>query len=382
MLQYNLFTLGESQVLTVIVPGDPNSPYACQDDHPNFKAIVAGVMEGDESVTELFDIAAAVSSRFERLSERVAVKNGEILFDGDPVDGSLQQQIIEFLNADEDFEPLVLFYEKLATNPLGDVREGLYDWIAGQRQEGNFTITPEGDILGYKAVRRQSPEWRTDVDEVFVPSRRGEGVVNGRDVTVGEYIEQVPGDIVEMPRSRVLHSPSRECGDGLHIGTYSYAKGFMSGNGTVMLVKFSPRDIVSLPDNNASWKLRVCRYEVVQAVDAPLQVPVWSPGIENPTVEFSSGDEVEPDEDTPDVDLSLGDSYSVRLSFSSRPVRDTITVGEDEDVEVGVGDRVSDPDGDEGVVEAIDHVSDEVTIRYDYRGYGTMDWSSDEVTAL
>ena len=42
-----------------------------------------------------------------RLSERVTVKNGQIYLDGDVVHGMLQEQILDFLNADEDFAPLV-----------------------------------------------------------------------------------------------------------------------------------------------------------------------------------------------------------------------------------------------------------------------------------
>jgi hypothetical protein len=334
MLQYSILSQDDEAVITVIVPGDPNSPYVAQSDHPNFQAIVVGVTQGDESVVRLFDIAAEVEQRFQRLSERVAVKNGTVLLDGDPVHGTLQEQIIDFMEADEDFGPLVEFYEKLLTNPLGDVRDGLYTWIGGQRANGNFTITAEGDILGYKSVERATPEWRTDESVVYRPSRRGEGIVNGRDVSPEEYIEQVPGDVVEMPRSRVLHAPSQACGDGLHIGTYAYASTFYGGN-TVMLVKFSPRDIVSLPDSNSTWKLRVCRYEVIEIVDEPLQVPVWSPeGVEAPVEAYGSGEYVEPGEAA----------------------------------EFKVGDRVIDPDGDAGVIVSGPDEDGDYQVRLDMGG--------------
>lgn len=296
--------------VTVFANGVLTQP--ADDTHPNFAHIVASceaAFRGEDidpqDVLDLFDVAATVSAKFERLSDRVSVKNGVILLDGDPVHGTLQDQILAFLDAGEDFAPLVNFYEKLLTNPLGDVRAGLYDWIQGQTAEGALTITPEGNLLGYKSVHTADPEWRTDETVVYRPSRRGEGVVNGRDVSVTEFIEQVPGDVVEMPRSKVLHSPSQECGDGLHIGTWNYAKGFQGD--TVLLVEFNPRDIVSLPDRNSSWKLRVCRYTVVKTVNEPLDVPVYATAVDPSEPGAPGNDERRYDES--DLDVSLRDEF-------------------------------------------------------------------------
>lgn len=366
------FTLTQAEngqrFVTVFANGTLSAP--APDDHPNFKAIVAAcqaAFDGDDSISgddvlALFDVRKLIERKFERLGERVSVEGDTVLFDGDPVDGTLQDQILAFLDAGEDFEPLVKFWEKLTTNPLGDVRQGLYDWINGQRKNGNFTITAEGDVLGYKSVREQAPEWREGYDTVFVPSRRGIGRVNDTEVSAGRYIEQVPGDIVEMPRSKVLNAPSAACGDGLHIGTYQYASTFHSGGcNTVMLVKFSPRDIVSLPDSNATWKLRVCRYEVVGQVTEPLEVPVYAPvGQEQPEVEYGHGDS--------DLDFDLGFEDDEDGYYDSN-----------DDI-IHVGDRVEDCDGDEGVVERLD--DDGVTIRYDDRTFGSLSYSPDEVTIL
>lgn len=315
--------------------------------HPNFDTIKDAcqrAFDGEVIDTDwligLFDVAQTVADRFARLSERVSVRNGVILLDGDVVHGTLQDQILSFLDQGEDFAPLVNFYEKLLTNPLGDVREGLYSWIQGQSASGNFTITPDGDIVGYKSVRSATPEWRTEEETVYVPSRRGEGTVNGIDVPNDKYIEQVPGDSVEMPRSRVLHEPSQACGDGLHIGTWGYASTFRNGGcNTVMAVRFSPRDIVSLPDSTADWKLRVCRYTVIGQVDQPLSEAVYHDAVQ----EFAD-----------DLDLSL-------------------------DTEAGEfreGDRVEDADGDQGVVTEV--IDGHPTIKYDRESIGTLSYEGEE----
>lgn len=349
-----------SKTVTAFVPR--TEPLAAADTHPNFQQIVSACFESmtgrevsvDEFV-ELFDVGKTVESRFRRLSERVTVRDGQILLDGDPVDGALQRQIIDFLDAGEDFAPLVNFYEKLLTNPLGDVRDGLFDWIKGQRENGNFTITPDGDILGYKSVCSTSPEWRTDEEVVYVASRRSIGggeTVNGVEVKPNTHIEQVPGDLIEMPRSQVLHEPSRECGVGLHIGTYSYAQDFIGD--TVMLVQFSPRDIVSMPDNNSSWKLRVCRYTVVEPVDGPLDVPVYQTGVSSPVDEAQETKE----NVSPDFEFSRDNQPE---AFQ-------------------IGDRVIDEDGDQGVVVEHDTASG-MAVKYDDPEYGTQVLFSDDAPA-
>ena len=394
-VQFTSVTDGDIQNLIVFADGRLLPPV--DNTHPNFvriRDLCFSAMHGEqvdvEHLTSLFDVAKSVAAKFERLSDRVAVKNGVILLDGDPVHGTLQEQILQFLDAGEEFQPLVEFYEKLLTNPLGDVRAGLYTWIAGQRAEGNFTITPEGNILGYKAVEKTAPEWRTDLEEVYVPSRRGEGVVNGIDVPGDKYIEQVPGDVVEMPRSRVLNEPSQMCGDGLHIGTYNYAKTFMGADGTVMLVEFSPRDIVSLPDGNASWKLRVCRYKVIGSVDEPLEVPVWSPeGVAEPepvvqefhfTVPATESKVESPfkvgvrvhDEDGDSGVIVDEEDYEgdVLVKFDEGHTDYVyvphLTLESANKSAFEVGMKVIDLDGDEGIIIAVDPPHGQAMVRYDY----------------
>jgi hypothetical protein len=342
---------GDSEFITVYAPG--RDPLPADNTHANFDTIKAlclaaagGAKVDPNEVVDLFDIAETVERQFQRLTERVAVQSGVITLDGDPVDGSLQDQILDFLRAGEDFGPLVNFYEKLATNPLGDVREGLFDWIVGQRKSGPLTITPDGDVIGYKAVRLKASEWRrTDGGDVYTPSRRGIGTVNGVDVKADQYIEQLDGDVVEMPRSKVLHEPSRECADGLHIGNYEYASTFLSGdNNVVLLVKFSPRDIVSLPDSNSSWKLRVCRYTVIGTCDEPYPLPLYL--TESATAAAEAQADEQGYEEPEGLDLDLSSS------------------------QFAPGDRVVDEDGDVATVLAVSALAPrQALVSYDCPDY-------------
>ncbi len=263
-IQFSLVKTTDDQFVTVYVAG--RDPLPANSSHPNFTAIVAlcgaaaaGADVDAEQVADLFDIPATIERKFQRLSERVSVVGDEVLLDGDPVHNTLTEQILAFMEEGEDFEPLVNFYEKLLTNPLGDVREGLFDWIAGQTNDGSkVTVTEDGDLIGYKGV------WPSK-EGTYVPSRAntGDTRINGDVVAHGAPIEQTVGDVVEMARAG-LSEPSHECGVGLHVGTWAYAKEF---GPVCMKVRFSPRDVVSAPDRNASWKLRVCRYTVLEVVE-------------------------------------------------------------------------------------------------------------------
>jgi hypothetical protein len=227
--------------------------------HPYFEQIIEGARSGDESIVGLFDLAEAAASRFEKLSERVSVANGTIYLDGEPIDNALTEQVLRFIDAGvDDWKPLVAFFENVQANVNEHSREQLYTWLANE----NFTITPDGLIVGYKGVRK--------TDDGLVSINSGRAIVNG--VVHNGNIPQPFGGIVEMPRSEVQHDPSVGCHRGLHVGTYDYANGFAQG--ALLEVHVNPRDVVSVP-TDCSWaKMRVCRYSIVKLIDAPYTAPV------------------------------------------------------------------------------------------------------------
>lgn len=251
-LQYNFLDTGEQQFITVFAEG---RALTADDSHPNFTDIVEGAQEYSLHILDLFDVSTTVSGIFEALSERVAVSNGHVFFDGDEQDDSITQQIVRFLDEDvDDWKPLVAFMENVAANPLDHSREQLFDWLRAR----DFTITQDGLIVGYKGVTK-------DEDGSLRSGFRGHAIVNGEPVT--GYIPNAVGNVVEMPRSSVAHDPSAACSVGLHVGTFEYAKGYASG--ALLKVLVNPRDVVSVPTDARGAKVRVCRYTVQEIIDAP-----------------------------------------------------------------------------------------------------------------
>ena len=252
------------RTLTIFLP---SKLVTVNDDHANFeklaKALQQETITSEQEIITLADYSAAISDKFESLSDRVSVKGGEVYFDNDPIDNSISKHIIRCLDADEDWISVVNFLEKVSTNPDPNSREQLYNWL----NIHDFTITYEGDIIGYKGVKESSDE-----EAQYESLHSGRAIVNGVEQR-NSVIKQNIGDVVEMPRSQVNHDPDQGCSYGLHVGTHDYAKGYGS---IVLEVVFNPRDVVSVPNDSGYAKLRTCRYHIVDVANEAKTQPIWN----------------------------------------------------------------------------------------------------------
>lgn len=319
MLQYSLVSNGEGdKFITVFAP--PRTPMVASGDHPNFDRIVAAVLAGEDAqdIEVLFDVTIAVAERFDRISERVSVANGRIYLDGDEIHNVLTKQILRFMDEGvDDWKPLVLFFEKVQSNPSDHSREQLFEWL----DRRNFTITASGDFIGYKGVM-------SDGEGNLVSVHAGPAIVNGQHVN--GHVPNAVGSVVEIPRSYVHEDSSVGCSTGLHVGTYDYAKGYASG--ALLECHVNPRDVVSVPTDCDAQKVRVCRYTVADIIDAEYAQPLVT------------------DEDWDDYDDEWDDEPEPDHGFKA-------------------GDRVCDGDGDLATVTKVN--GNVVTLAYD------AEWLSD-----
>lgn len=255
-MKYSLIEQDGNANITVVAVRDGKPElFSATHEHPNWNAIVEGVRSDDESVVDLFDPARTVARRFERISDRITVANGKVYVDGDEIHNALTEQILRFLEEGLDFQPLVNFYDKIAANPNEHSREQLYRWL----QTHDFTITPEGNFIGYKGVR-------VNAEGGYESINHGPAIVNGEEVNGA--VPNPIGGIVEIPRSQVEHNPGVGCAFGLHVGTWEYASGFSQG--AVLKCEVNPRDVVSVPTDCADAKVRTCRYKVLEVIDQPV----------------------------------------------------------------------------------------------------------------
>lgn len=240
-ISYKVVSVDGVRFLTVY---DAGEVYLVSDDtHNNLDQIVDAAQKG-EPVGELIDIGRNIQRRFDDVvSGRVAVRSGVVYFDDDPMHGAVADAIVRFLENDRDVTPLVKFMENIMANPQEHSRDQFYRWIEAH----DFPIDDDGCIVAYKGVS---------------PSRKsihaGGAYVDGE--WVAGHVPNQVGSVITMGRSDVAHDPGHACSTGLHAGSWDYASSFGS---VILHVKINPRDVVSVPNDCASAKVRVCRYEVV-----------------------------------------------------------------------------------------------------------------------
>lgn len=243
-MQFNIVERDGLVNVTVVVDGEM---YVADETHPNIEAIRRAVMDRDESVVDLFDAGRTIVRRFERLSRSVTINGDKVFYDGVEQHNALTEHLVQAVNQGvEDFTPLVNFYEKVEANLNPHSREHLYRWL-----DRRFTITPEGNIIGYRGLNAD-----------YTSKHAGPGIVNGEEVN--GHLDNSPGNVVELPRDQVTFDPAVGCAFGLHVGTYDYARSWAGYDGKVVEVEVDPRDVVSVPTDAGDAKMRVCRYTTLR----------------------------------------------------------------------------------------------------------------------
>ena len=263
MLKFNIVTDDGDASSVTVFPGS-GSPLVATREHPNFTNIIKGITatgKTEEEIIGLFDIGIGLKTKFQKVSDRVSLREGKVYFDNMPTESVLTDAIIRFhLAGHDDFMSLVNFMEKIEQNPNPNSRENLFRWL----KSAKFSITPDGDVIAYKRVNRA--KGMSSEDECYQSTRSGPAIVDGE--PVDNFVPNKPGVIVEMARNEVTFDPHVTCSQGLHVADWSYANdGPMSGTDTLMVL-VNPRDVVSVPTDYGDKKMRVCRYKVLKKVTA------------------------------------------------------------------------------------------------------------------
>jgi hypothetical protein len=214
--------------------------------HPNFEAIKELLSSGkatEAELTPLLDIPKAIETFTDG---EVVVKNGKLFFRGYEVRNTLAKLILQFIKEgkEEGAKPFKNFLVKAFANPDPRAALDLYDWVVNS----GLPITPDGDILAWKAVRADY------------------GSIHGRG-TNGLTFDHHVGNIVEQDRSLCDANPDQTCSTGLHFCSVDYlSSGYASGGNRIVAVKISPTDVVAFPRDYGWSKGRACKYQVVGEV--------------------------------------------------------------------------------------------------------------------
>ena len=229
-------TLISDTTLSVIIGG---RTHQTTKDNPAFKQIIEALndpLTTADALVELFQPVQAISRQVQGHGQ-ISVENGQLYFEGEPVDTTLAEKILELVSIGLDIDPWIKFAENVYANPFQESRDELYTFL----ERANLPITEDGCFIAYKKVD-----------------------ANYRDCHSGTFDNSV-GQILEMAREDVDSNRNNHCSHGFHFCSETYLRHF--GGSHVMLVKINPKDVVSIPTDYDFAKGRTCRYAVVGEID-------------------------------------------------------------------------------------------------------------------
>jgi hypothetical protein len=227
------------QIITIIYK---DKRYQFTSEKPNFEDVKNCIRRGDESgLIEQIASLAFIIPEFSNGLFRVDEKE-ETIIDVETntkVGEVLGKRIIEWSKDGLPFAPLLNFHRNCLQNPSPSSVKDLYDFL----EKNHVPITPDGTFIGYKKV--------TTVEGRLMDSR-------------SKTIYNDPGRTVEIPREHVDPDSNQTCSHGLHVGAWQYVSGFTGD--TIIAVNVHPKDVVAVPKDYDSQKMRVCKYKVLNIV--------------------------------------------------------------------------------------------------------------------
>jgi hypothetical protein len=258
------------ETITAVING---KSYTIRRDHANAKMVINAIAEGraEGDVEQLMDITKALDAY---LGNSVEVKEGSVYHRGEVVDERIARRILNFMEEDLPVEPMTRFLENLYNNPSHNSRAQLYQFL----EHKNMPITEDGCFLAYKSV-----------DENYM------------DHHTGKFSNRV-GQILTIARRSVDDNPENGCSYGFHAGSLEYASNFGGGERRVVIVKISPEDVVSVPNDCEFQKLRTAKYEVVANYTGPLP-KTYAESYDSTEDDNYEEDEVESEESNNDDSL-------------------------------------------------------------------------------
>jgi hypothetical protein len=232
---------------TVIING---KMYQFNDSHVDYEKLQECVRSGD---ADLLIDTLSVGKRVEDWSYgNFEFKCGALFYQGEQVAEQPTERILEMIKGGWDHLPMLKYLDMLYQNVSNRAVQESYTWSAHK----GLPIDENGYMLGYKGVVVYSGLDKVDA--------QGRALTNGD--LVDKYtgtIRNNVGDTNVMSRRQVCDDHQQGCAQGLHVGTYEYAHDWAGSSGKVVLVRFSPADIVSVPSDCSFSKMRVSKYEVI-----------------------------------------------------------------------------------------------------------------------
>jgi hypothetical protein len=244
---------------TVILGGQPHQ---FDHSHPQYSGLVESVMSGDEEeFVRLLNTGLEIQDWSEGDFE---FRDGFLYFEEEQVASDPTRRMIECIQQGFPHQALMNYLTNLYDNVSERAVQESYTWSSHK----GLPITEDGMMVGYKGVRYYSGN--------TINCKNGE-LKDGDlvDIYTGKTFRNNVGDKCSMKRRQVCDDHTQGCSSGLHVGTYDYACDWAGSTGVVVLVKFNPKDIVSVPSDCDCQKMRVSEYEVLSIAREQLEEAVY-----------------------------------------------------------------------------------------------------------
>ena len=238
-------------------------PHLFDPSHPHYSALVESVHTEDaDEFIKLLNTGFIVEDWSDGDFE---FRDGHLYFEGEQVAKDPTNRIVECLQQGFPHRFMMNYLTNLYDNVSERAVQESYKWSSHK----GLPITEDGMMVGYKGVKTYSGE--------TIQAKNGE-IKEGDlvDIYTGNSFRNNVGDTASMKRRQVCDDHTQGCDTGLHVGTYDYACDWAGSTGVVVLVKFNPKDIVSVPSDCECQKMRVSSYEVISVAREQLEEAVYS----------------------------------------------------------------------------------------------------------
>ena len=238
-------------------------PHLFDPSHPHYTSLIQCVHAGDaDEFVNLLNTGLQVENWSHGDFE---FAEGILLFEGEQVAKDPTNRIVECMQKGFPHEFMLNYLTNLYDNVSERAVQESYKWSSHK----GLPITEDGMLVGYKGVRTYAGE--------TIQGKNGE-IKEGDlvDIYTGNSFRNNVGDTASMKRRQVCDDHTQGCDSGLHVGTYDYACNWAGNTGVVVLVKFNPKDIVSVPSDCNCEKMRVSSYEVISVAREQLEEAVYS----------------------------------------------------------------------------------------------------------
>jgi len=277
--EYKNYLVNTETIVFVFSDGmkvvDKTNPYA--------NKVIKELRRGNvDRAIDMIDLSTRLTRH---TSGKFYLQDGKIMLDGEVLPEALSNRLLQLVDADLPYEPLIKFWDNLKLNPSDESKKDLYAFL----EHNGIPITEDGCFIAYKMVTNEF-----------------------KDMHSGEFDNSV-GAIVRMDRDSVDPDRNRTCSTGLHVAAFRYAQGF--GDGVLLEVKVNPMNVVAVPVDYNNEKMRVCEYEVIATTEKELDEVLYGHHVSSSRDEIDDDGDFEYEDDDEELvdDIFVNESDAVEL---------------------------------------------------------------------